>query len=87
VVLGKITQDDYLVLACDEIDDIRLSVDDFTFEMSSGGFVLSGSTTYLAAILNAIIDQLLAVYALKDVAGINAIKTLITSLFGGSDGD
>lgn len=80
VVIAKIAEDDYLVLAIDEITSYRLTVGDMVFKMDASGFEISNGVNTLKDILSAIIAQLLEIYAPKNIAGINAITPKINAL-------
>ena len=80
VVLAKIAEDDYLVIAIDEITSYRVTVGGMVLTVDDTGFEISNGSTSLKDILSSVVTQMLAIYAPKDIAGIEQIQVLIDSL-------
>jgi hypothetical protein len=80
VTIAKIAEDDYILIAADKIDSYRVTVGEMVLTVTSAGFSISNGTNSLKGILNAIVTQMLAIYAPKDIAGINAITPQINGL-------
>jgi hypothetical protein len=80
VVIAKVAEDDYLVLAIDQITSYRITVNNMVFTITESGFSITNGTTSLKDILTGFVTEMLAIYAPKDVAGINNLTTLIDGL-------
>jgi hypothetical protein len=80
VVIAKIAEDDYILIAADEISSYRVTVGDMVLTVTDAGFSISNGTTSLKGILNGMVTQMLAIYAPKDIAGINALTPQIDGL-------
>jgi hypothetical protein len=80
VVIAKISEDDYLVLAIDLITSYRVTVNNMVLTVTGDGFSISNGTTSLKDILSGFVTEMLAIYAPKDVAGINNLQVLIDGL-------
>ena len=81
VVIAKIAEDDFLLLAADEIDSYRVTVGTMVLTVTNSGFSISNGSTSLKSILNGFVTQMLAIYAPKDIGGINALTIEIDGLF------
>lgn len=80
VVIAKIADDEYLVLACDQITEYKITVAQAEFKLTESGHLISKGTETLNKILTDLVDQVLKVYAPKDVPGLTAIKQRINNL-------
>jgi hypothetical protein len=80
VVIAKITEGDYLVLCAYEITNYQVTIGTAVFEVTEEGTLIKKGNDTLKAVLNDIVNQMLKIYAPKDVAGITAIKTRINNL-------
>jgi len=80
VVIAKIAEDDYILIAADEITSYRVTVGNNVLTVTNAGFSITNGTNNLKGILNSLVTQMLAIYAPKDIAGINAITAQINSL-------
>lgn len=80
VVVAKITDDEYLVLVCDEISKYRITVNNITVQVDAGGVTIGNGTETLKQIMDDLVDQILLIYASKDVAALTLIKTRINNL-------
>lgn len=80
VVIAKIAEDDYILIAADEITSYRVTVGNMVLKVDNTGFAITNGTNSLKGILSAIVTQMLAIYAPKDIAGINAITPQINGL-------
>ena len=68
------------LLATSAIDKLLFAIDTTELEVVAEGFSIKRGDETLKAILNAMIDQVLKVYAPKDVPGLTALKVRINSL-------
>jgi hypothetical protein len=80
VVIAKIAEDDYILIAADEITSYRVTVGTMVLTVMDTGFSITNGTNSLNDILSAIIAQMLEIYAPKNIAGINAITPQINGL-------
>ncbi|WP_113638958.1 hypothetical protein [Nubsella zeaxanthinifaciens] len=81
VVLVKIVEEEYLIVACSEIEKYKVSVGDASLTITNQGFEIKRGNESLDSILKEIVAQMLKIYAPKDVAGITAITPRINQLF------
>lgn len=80
VLLARLAPDDYVVLACDEIEEYRVTVGETAYKIDAQGHQIGKGNETLKKILNDLVDGVLKVYAPKDVAGLTAIKQRINTL-------
>lgn len=80
VVLAKISEDDYLVLACDQIDEMKITAAGYIMKINEGGISIANGDDSLKSIMSDLIDQIQSIYAPKDVAAIAAIKVRVGQL-------
>jgi len=80
VVIAKIAEDDYLVLAADLITSYRVTVGSMVLTVTDTGFSITNGTNSLKDILSGFVTEMLAIYAPKDIAGINNLQVMINSL-------
>lgn len=80
VVMAKISDDDYFVLACDKITEYRVTVGSVVYKINADGHEISKGEETLKNIMNDLVDQVIKIGAYKDVPGLTAIKTRINSL-------
>lgn len=73
--------EDWMVLWADELTKYRAKIGQTIFEQDESKLELSNNVTSLKSLLNDIVDEMLAIYAPKNVAAITAIKTKIPQLF------
>ncbi|MFS2189811.1 hypothetical protein ACCC92_24255 [Mucilaginibacter sp. Mucisp84] len=80
VVIAKVTEGDYLVLCADEITNYQITIGTAIFNITEEGTLIKKGDETLKAVLNEMVDQMLKIYAPKDVAGITAIKERLNNL-------
>lgn len=80
VVIAKISDDDYLVLTCDEIDDIRLSAAGYEIQANANGIAIRKGGESLNKILSDLVDEILKIYAPMNKPGLGAIKQRVGNL-------
>lgn len=80
VVLVKINEDEFLVVACDEITEYRITAGQAVHTINDQGHQIANGDESLKMLLSDLVDQVLKVYAPKDVAGLTAIKQRINTL-------
>ncbi|WP_295669517.1 hypothetical protein [uncultured Mucilaginibacter sp.] len=80
IVVGKIGEDDFILIAADVITSYRVTIGAMVLKVDATGFQLSNGTTSLKDVLTGFVTQMLAIYAPKDIAGIENLQTLINSL-------
>ena len=68
------------LLATSAIDKLLFAIDTTELQVIAGGFSIKRGDETLKAILNDMIDQVLKVYAPKDVPGLTALKVRINAL-------
>jgi hypothetical protein len=80
VVIAKIAEDDYILIAADLITSYRVTVGSMILTVTADGFSITNGTTSLNDILSGFVTQMLAIYAPKDIAGIDNLQTMINGL-------
>lgn len=80
VVLLKLTGDDHLVLAADEISEFKITIGTAVYKLDSTGHVISKGDESLKKILADLIDTVLTIGAYKDTATLTLIKQRINNL-------
>lgn len=80
VVLLKISKSDYLVLACDEISEYKITLGTAIYKLDASGHVISKGTETLKKILGDLIDTILTIGAYKDTASLTQIKQRVNNL-------
>jgi len=80
VVIAQVAEDDYLVLAIDQITSYRVTVGSMVLTVTESGFSITNGTTSLKDVLSGFVTEMLAIYAPKDIAGINNLQVMINSL-------
>ena len=80
VVVGKMGDDDYIVIACDKITSYRLTVGTAVFTVDANGTLISKGVETLNKILTDLVNGLLSVAAPKDVPGITLLLDRINNL-------
>lgn len=80
VVIGKLADDIYIVVAADVITSYRVTIGAMVLKVDDTGFQITNGVTSLKAILTGVVTQMLAIYAPKDIAGIENLQVLINSL-------
>jgi len=80
VTIAKIAEDDYILIAADLITSYRVTIGNMVLTVTADGFSIGNGTTTLKDILSGFVTEMLAIYAPKDIAGINNLQTMINSL-------
>src|SRR5260221_5834604 len=80
VVIAKIAEDDYILIHADIITSYRVTVENMVFTIDATGFKITNGTNSLKDVLMGFVTQMLAIYAPKDIAGINALQTMLDGL-------
>lgn len=80
VVIAKLADDDYILIAADVITSYRVTVGNQVLTVTNAGFSITNGTDSLKSILTGFVTQMLAIYAPKDIAGINALTPKINGL-------
>jgi hypothetical protein len=80
VVVGKMGDDDFLVIACDQITSYRVTVGLMVFTIDQTGFKITNGTDSLAKILTDLVKGVLTIAAPKDVPDITALLLRISNL-------
>ncbi|WP_442795311.1 hypothetical protein [Pelobium manganitolerans] len=68
------------LLAVSKIDELLIKVENTSYLLSANGHAISKADESLKKILNELTDQVLKVYAPKDVPGLTALKQRINDL-------
>jgi len=68
------------LMACSQVDKVVMDIGTSAFEVSAAGTLIKRGDETLNAILNEIVDQMLGIFAGKDVPAITAIKQRINNL-------
>lgn len=69
------------LIDAEEVEEFCLKVGESEFKLNLNGFKITKSNDSLKSILSDIVEQMLKIYAPKDVAGISQIKVNIENLF------
>lgn len=80
VVIAKIIDDEYIVIACDKISSYRVTVGTTVFKLDETGALISKGNETLNKILNDLIQIIIGIGAFKDMPGLAAIKIRINDL-------
>lgn len=80
IVVGMMGDDDFIVIACDEISMYSITVGTTVFKLDSDGVLISNGTETLNKILTDLVKGVLSVAAAKDVPGITMLLTRINNL-------
>lgn len=80
VLVAKLEDDDYFVLACDEIDSFKVTTDTTVLDIDAVGVGISKGQESLNGILNSLIDEILKIYAPMNKPGLTLIKQRINTL-------
>ncbi|WPU98379.1 hypothetical protein SNE26_20345 [Mucilaginibacter sp. cycad4] len=70
VVIGKLADDDYIVIACDQIAMYRITTGSTMLRVDPGGVLVSKDGETLGKILNDLVRGVLSIAAPKDVPAI-----------------
>ncbi|MBD3748506.1 MAG: hypothetical protein IE931_03325 [Sphingobacteriales bacterium] len=68
------------LIDAEEVEEFSLKIDESEFKLDLNGFKVKKGDDSLKSILTEVVDQMLKIYAPKDVAGITAIKLKINNL-------
>jgi len=71
----------FYVAMFSRVDGVRAEIGDAKMSMDRDGFALEKGADSLKGLLDGIVEQMLKIYAPKDVPGITALKTRIENLF------
>jgi hypothetical protein len=80
VVIGKLADDDYIVIACDQIAMYRITTGNTILKVDPDGVVVSKGDETLGKILNDLVRGVLSIAAPKDVPAITDLITRINDL-------
>lgn len=80
VVVGKLADDDYIVIACDKVTMYQVTIGTTIFKLDSSGVLISKGTETLNKILTDLVNGILTIAAAKDVPGITALLLRINDL-------
>lgn len=80
VVVGKLADDDYIVIACDKVTEYRVTTGTVVYKIDSSGILISKGAETLNKILTDLVNGVLSVAAAKDVPGITGLLTRINNL-------
>lgn len=75
VLITRIEEDfEWMVIACDQVDKVRIVADSMQFEMKDGKFLVKSGDESLGKCIDDLITQIQAIYAPKNSAEIANIK-------------
>lgn len=80
VILLRLEDDDYYVISCDKIEEYKIVTGSSSFKMNTDGFSISTGDETMKKLMNEIVDQMLKIYAPKDVPGLTTLKDRINTL-------
>lgn len=80
VVIGKMGEDDYIVIACDQITSQRITIGGVVFKLDSTGTLISNGEETLKKILTDLVTAVISIGAPKDVATLTGLLTRINNL-------
>lgn len=75
---------EWMVLAADEIDKYRIVAGDLLFEMKDGKFLVQSGNQNLGKCIDDLIIEIQAIYAPKNTVAITAIKNRFKQLLSGT---
>jgi hypothetical protein len=85
VLMQRLEEDeDWMVVAVDEIDKYRIVCGEMVFEMFDGKFLIQNGGENLGKCLDDLITQIQAIYAPKNTASITAIQTRLKTFLSGT---
>ncbi|RXK57573.1 hypothetical protein ESA94_20455 [Lacibacter luteus] len=85
VAITRLEDDEeWMVIAVDEIEKYRIVNGTMLFEMHNGKFLIESGAQNLGKCLDDLIIEIQAIYAPKNSAGITAIQTRLKTLLSGS---
>lgn len=80
VLVCRIAEGEYYILAADEIDSYRITVGTSELKIKADGITVKRDTETLKKILDDIIGKIISIGAYKDVPGLISIKQRINNL-------
>lgn len=80
VTIARITDNDFLVLAADQIDSYRITIGNRVLKLDADGLMVSHGTDTLKAVLSDLITQILQIYAVKNAAAITLIQQRLNAI-------
>ncbi|MFC0514532.1 hypothetical protein ACFFGT_09980 [Mucilaginibacter angelicae] len=80
VVIGKLADDDYIVIACDQIAMYRITTGNTVLRVDAEGLLVSKGGDTLGKILNDLVRGVLSIAAPKDVPAITELIERINDL-------
>jgi hypothetical protein len=80
VVIGKMADDDYIVIACDQISSYRVTVGAVVFTIDDTGTLISNGTETLKKILTDLVTAVMSIGAPKDMATLTELLIRINTL-------
>lgn len=80
VVIGKMGEDDYIVIACDQITSQRVTVGGVVFTIDAEGTLISKEDETLKKILTDLVTAVISIGAPKDVGTLTGLLTRINNL-------
>lgn len=80
IVVGKLADDDYILIAADEITSYKLSIGSMALEVDETGFKIGSGTETLEKLLTDLVTATLSIAAPKDVATLTALKLRIKTI-------
>ncbi|WP_121812799.1 hypothetical protein [Mucilaginibacter kameinonensis] len=80
VVVGKLGDDDYIVLACDQVTMYRVTTGATVFKLNSDGVLISKGTETLNKILTDLVNAVMGIAAPKDMAALTLLINRINDL-------
>lgn len=80
VVIGKMGEDDYIVIACDQITSQRVTVGGVVFTIDAEGTLISKEDETLKKILTDVVTAVISIGAPKDVGTLTGLLTRINNL-------
>lgn len=80
VVIGKMGEDDYIVIACDQITSQRVTVGGVVFTIDADGTLISKEDETLKKILTDLVTAVISIGAPKDVGTLTGLLTRINNL-------
>lgn len=82
VIISPIANDmtQYYVAMFSEVEEMKIQIEGQVFHLNKDGFTLKNDQEDLKEILNSFCEEMLKIYAPKNVPGINALKSRIKKL-------
>jgi len=80
VLVSKLDEDEFFVVACDEIDSFKVTTGNTVVDIDADGVGIQKGDESLKGILNSLVDEILKIYAPMNKPGLALIKQRINNI-------